>query len=138
MYNRAAVDRVFADAIAAAVADFNNSLVLVGLANSALIEAGRAVGLQVAEEFFVDRNYTPEGKLVARSDPRALITDEEFAVARLVQAIKTGCIESVDGSPVHINADTVCVHGDNAHALAFVRRIRETLEEEGIRICPVG
>ena len=138
LYNRAAVDAELAAAVAQAVYDFDPALVLVGLANGKLIEAGRAVGLATAQEFFTDRNYTDEGVLVSRRDAQALITDEEFAVARVVRVVKEGTIESVTGKTIAIQADTICVHGDNAHALAFVRRIRDALAAEGIEVRPVG
>lgn len=138
LYNRAAVDEPTAHAIAEAVYDFDQNLVLVGLAGSKLIEAGNALGLRTAQEFFTDRNYTDEGTLVSRKLPNALINDEDFAVARVVRAVQQGTIESVTGTTIAIQADTICVHGDNAHALGFVSRIREALTAAGIEIKPVG
>lgn len=138
LYNRAAIDARLAEAIAQAVFDTDPNLVLVGLGGGELIAAGRAVGLAVAQEFFTDRNYTDEGVLVSRSLPNALITDEEFAVNRVVRAVKEGTIESASGKTIEIQADTICVHGDNVHALEFVQRIRSALDAEGIAIEPVA
>lgn len=138
LYNRAAIDARLAEAIAQAVFDTDPNLVLVGLGGGELIAAGRAVGLAVAQEFFTDRNYTDEGVLVSRSLPNALITDEEFAVNRVVRAVKEGTIESASGKTIEIQADTICVHGDNVHALEFVQRIRSALDAEGIAIKPVA
>lgn len=137
LYNRAAIDAALARAIARAVHDVDPALVLVGLANGELITAGKEAGLTVAQEFFTDRNYTDEGVLVSRSRPDALITDEEFAVQRVVRVVKEGTIESVTGKTIEIQADTICVHGDNVHALEFVKRTRAALEAEGIAIEPV-
>lgn len=136
LYNRAATDINTAKAIAQAVYDFQPSLVLVGLAGGKLIDAGRELGLTTAQEFFTDRNYTDEGVLVSRALPDAMITDEDFAVKRVVRAVQTGTIESVTGKTIELQADTICVHGDNAHALGFVSKIREALEEAGITIAP--
>ena len=97
LYNRAAVDPELARAVAAAVHDANLDLVLVGLANSELIRAGQAEGIRTAQEFFADRNYTDEGLLVSRKLPDAVITDEDFAVARVVRAVKEGAIKSASG-----------------------------------------
>ena len=138
LYNRAAIDAALARAIARAVHDVDPALVLVGLANGELIAAGKEAGLTVAQEFFTDRNYTDEGVLVSRSRSDALITDEEFAVQRVVRVVKEGTIESVTGKTIEIQADTICVHGDNVHALEFVKRTRAALEAEGIAIEPVG
>ena len=137
LYNTAAKDRALADAIAAAVADFDNGLVLIGLAGSQVIEAGRAAGLAVGEEFFADRNYTDDGALVPRAQENACITDEEFAVARVVQAVQTGRILSATGNEITVGADTICTHGDNAHALQFVSNLRTALAEAGVDIKPM-
>lgn len=134
LYNRAAVDRPLADAIAAAVRDFDPDLVLVGLANGKLIEAGQEAGLRVAREFFADRNYTEEGRLVPRSEPDAVIHDEDFAVARVVEAVATQSVMTRNGTRIELPFDTICVHGDTPQALAFVSRIRNALEENGIEI----
>lgn len=138
LYNHAAIDAELAAALAQAVRDINPHLVLVGLANSSLVDEGRKQGLTVAEEFFTDRNYTDEGKLVSRNDPQALIHDEQLAIERVKQAIRDGAILSVTGKLIDLHPDTICVHGDNAQALAFVSRTRHALEEDGIAIKPVS
>ena len=137
LYNRAAVDPQLAQAVAAAVHDANLDLVLVGLANSELIRAGQAEGIRTAQEFFADRNYTDEGLLVSRKLPDAVIDDEDFAVARVVRAVKEGAIESVSGKLITVKPDTICIHGDNAHALEFAGKIRTALTEAGIEVKPV-
>ena len=113
-------------------------LVLVGLANSALVDEGRKLGLVTAEEFFADRNYTDEGRLVSRNDPAALIRDEEHAIERVKNAIREGAVMSVTGKLVDLHPDTLCVHGDSPSALAFVSRIRQELEQDDIAIKAVG
>ncbi len=137
LYNRCGVDKDLARAVAKAVHDFDPSLVLVGLANSRLVEAGTEYGLCSAHEFFTDRNYTDEGVLVSRSHPDALITDEDIAIERLLHVLKEGTITSVTGKTIEITVDTVCVHGDNVHALEFVSRIREALAVANIAIRPL-
>ena len=121
LYNRAAVDPELARAVAAAVHDANLDLVLVGLANSELIRAGQAEGIRTAQEFFADRNYT----------------DEDFAVARVVRAVKEGTIESASGKLITVKPDTICIHGDNVHALEFAGKIRTALTEAGVEVKPV-
>lgn len=138
LYNHAAINPDLAAALAQAVYDVDPHLVLVGLANGALVEAGRKQGLVTAEEFFTDRNYTDEGKLVSRNDPAALIRDEEHAIERVKNAIRDGAILSVTGKLIDLHPDTICVHGDSPTALAFVSRIRRSLEEDGIAIKPVS
>lgn len=136
LYNTAAKDPALAEAIAAAVHDADPGLVLVALAGSELARAGRAADLRVAEEFFADRTYTDEGTLVSRKEPNAVIADEAFAAKRALRAVQTGTIESANGTPIHVAADTICTHGDNDRALAFVRLLRKTFAEAGIEVAP--
>lgn len=136
LYNRAAVDSALADAIAAAVKDFGKGLSLVGLANGELVTAGERAGVPTAREFFADRNYTDEGRLVPRSQPNAVITDENAAIVRVVDAVRTQSVETESGKRIDLPFDTICVHGDSPKALEFVRRIRAALAEEGIDVAP--
>lgn len=138
LYNRAAVDPVCAQAIVRAVYAFDPALVLVGLANSELVRAAEAQGLRAAQEFFADRAYGDDGLLVPRSQPGALIEDEDLAVARAVRAVTEGVVETVTGSLMAIRADTLCVHGDGPRAVEFAARLRTALEESAIAIRPVG
>lgn len=138
LYNHAAVNYDLAHALAQAVKDFDKDLVLVGLANSELIRAGRDIGLRTAQEFFMDRNYTDEGLLVARSNPQAMITDQEHAIARVKQVIEDGTVRTLSGKTIELEADTICVHGDNAQAIDYVSRIRKELLDAGIQITPVS
>ena len=112
------------------------TLVLVGLAGGKLIEAGRAANLATAQEFFADRNYMADGTLVPRKQENAVIADENFAVARVVRAVQEGTIEAVDGSTIEVAADTICIHGDNAHALEFAKKIRTALAQADVELKP--
>ncbi|GAP64964.1 LamB/YcsF family protein [Mizugakiibacter sediminis] len=134
LYNMAAKDRALADAIAAAVRDFDGGLVLVGLAGSALVEAGRAAGLAVAREAFADRRYRADGSLTPRSEADAVIDDVAAAVEQALSIATRGEALAGDGARVVIEADTLCVHGDRADAATFARRLRAALEDAGVRI----
>jgi UPF0271 protein len=76
----------------------------------------------------------PDGSLVPRSQPGALIVDEEQSLAQTLSLVRDHRVTAIDGSVVAVNAQSVCLHGDGAHALAFARRIRTTLEREGIAV----
>ncbi|HEX7554331.1 MAG TPA: 5-oxoprolinase subunit PxpA [Geothrix sp.] len=134
LYNMAARDRALADAIAGAVRDFDPALILVGLSGSELIKAGQEIGLSCASEVFADRGYEPDGSLSPRSAPGAMITDEDAAVARVLRMVLEGRVESRTGVDVGLQAETVCIHGDQPQALAFARRLRWALEEAGIEV----
>ena len=134
LYNMAARDRALADAIAAAVRDFDATLALVGLAGSALVDAGRAAGLHVQREGFCDRRYRADGSLTPRSEAGAVIEDIEAVVAQAVSIATAQAAIAGDGSKVHIEADSLCVHGDRANAAVFAERLHRALEDAGVRI----
>jgi UPF0271 protein len=139
LYNMAAADRALADAIARATWDFDEELRLVGLAGSELLRAGKYRGLGTSSEVFADRHYLPDGSLVPRSRPDAMVTDEAQAIARVVRMVTEGRVTAVDGSDIEVRADTVCIHGDGPHAVAFARGLRAALEAEGAIVrAPLG
>lgn len=138
LYNMAARDEALADAIARAVRDVDVGLILFGLSASRLVDAGERAGLRTAAEAFADRAYLPDGSLVPRRRPDALITDPAEAVARVVRMVREGRVRSVDGGDVAIRAETICIHGDGPHAAEFARRLREGLEAQGVRVEAVG
>jgi UPF0271 protein len=123
LYNQSAQDEHLARAVARAVARFDRTLVLVGLASSAIArEAARAEGLAFAGEAFADRRYLPDGTLAPRSEPGAVLGDPEAAAAQAVQLAREGL------------ADTVCVHGDTPGATAIAKAVRGALEAAGISV----
>ncbi len=134
LYNQAAKQPPLADAIARAVQSLNPGLILVGLAGSEMIRAGERYGLATREEVFADRGYLADGSLVPRSEPGALIDDDDEAVSRTLEMVLNGRVQSRDGVWATVNAQTVCLHGDGAHALAFARRLREAFLARNIDV----
>jgi len=134
LYNQAARDPALADAIAAAVCAVDPALTLYGLAGSELIRASERVGLRAISEVFADRGYQADGSLVPRGTPGDMIEDASAAVARTLRMVQAGTVESVDGKVVAIAADTVCLHGDGAHALEFARALRAALSGANITL----
>lgn len=138
LYNMAARDRSLADAIARAVHAFDPQLRLFGLAGSALIEAARAVDLPVAAEAFADRRYLADGSLQSRGEAGAVIDDASLATAQAIGIARDGVVQAADGQPIPLHADTLCLHGDGAHAVLLARQLREALEHAGLRIAAPG
>ena len=134
LYNAAAKDATLAQAIAQAVKDFDDQLILVGLAGSESITAAQNVGLRAASEFFADRAYQENGALVPRTLAGAVITDKQKAIERTLRAVKEGVVESETGTVIPIAADTICIHGDNPAAVAFTVEIRAALEVAGVTV----
>ncbi|MBA2078149.1 5-oxoprolinase subunit PxpA [Rhodanobacter sp. PCA2] len=138
LYTMAARDAGLAAAIARAVRDFDPALRLVGLAGSALVEAGRAAGLAVAAEAFADRGYRADGSLQPRGEAGALLDDARQACAQALGIVRDGAVTAVDGRRVALHADTLCLHGDGPHALDFARRLRDALAAASVRIAAPG
>ena len=139
LYNMAANDSAMARAIARGIARFDRRLVMVGLASSQAMADAAAVaeGLGYAREAFADRAYNPDGTLQAREIPGALITDPARAAKQAVDVAR-GFVIAHDGTRVQINAETICLHGDNPAALANAQAVRRALAEAGIEVKRLG
>jgi UPF0271 protein len=137
LYNMAARDPALAEAIAHAVRDFDPGLILYGLAGGALIEAGRSLGLPTAAEVFADRTYRADGSLTPRSQPDAMLSDLQAALAQVERMVLHGEVLATDGSVVAVQADTLCIHGDEPGAADFARAIRAALIRHGVEIAAV-
>jgi 5-oxoprolinase (ATP-hydrolysing) subunit A len=136
LYNMAVRNRALAHAIAHAVLAVDARLVVFVPARSDLEIAAVELELQTAREVFADRNYMPDGSLVPRTRPDALLHDPIEAAERVVRMLREGVVRAVDGSDVPIEVDTICVHGDTPEAVGFVRELRRRLESEGVMIAP--
>ena len=141
LYNMAVANPAIWEAVAEAAASVDPDLILfvLGGGNRDELKAmGRRVGLRVACEFFADRAYNPDGSLVSRREPGAVIKDHDLAASRVLKMASEGRVVCAGGEEIALSGETVCVHGDNPQALALVRKIRETLQNAGIAIQPVG
>lgn len=137
MYNMAGKDYALSKAICEAIYEYDKDLIVMALSGGELVHAAEDMGLKVAREVFADRGYEEDGSLVNRRKEGAMITDENEAIARVVRMIKEQKVTAITGKDIPIKADSVCVHGDGVKALAFVKKIRETLTAEGIEIVPL-
>lgn len=138
LYNMAAKDYDIALSIAQAVYEVDKNIILLGLANSSIIDAGKDVGLRVANEVFADRAYNSDGTLVSRSLEGAIIYDPNIAIKRVIKMVKENKVEDINGKDIDIKADSICVHGDNPKAIEFVKSIKSELIKEGINICYIS
>ena len=124
----------FARAIVEGICEVDDRLTLLALSGSEMLFAAEKAGLRAASEVFADRAYQANGTLVPRSQPGAMITDENEAIARVVRMVTEGVVTSIDGIDVPLRADSICVHGDGEKALLFVQKIRAALEEKGVAL----
>jgi len=134
LYHRAAVDKRVAADVAAAVADVDPSLVLLGPPGSATLAAAEAAGLRTAAEAFADRAYRPDGTLLPRSETGSVLHDPDVVAGRMLRLVTEGVVEAVDGGLVRLLADSVCVHGDSPGAVTMARRVRAALGEAGVAL----
>lgn len=134
--NLAADDADVAGAIARATRALSSDLALLAISGTALEQAAEMAGLPVYREVFADRAYRPDGRLVPRSLPGAMITDARVAADRMVAFLTTGLMPVLDGAPIRLVAQSVCVHGDSAHALDMARHLRIALDQAGIAVAP--
>jgi 5-oxoprolinase (ATP-hydrolysing) subunit A len=138
LYNTAAVNPAVACAVARGIARFDHALVMVGPATSQIVaDAAAGEGLAYAREAFADRVYNPDGTLQSRRIPGSLIADPALAAAQAA-SIALGTVIAHDGTPVRIQADSICLHGDNPAAPAIAPAIRAALAGARFEVLPLA
>ena len=134
MYNQAAKDPGLARAIARAVKDSGENIILMGLANSEFEKAAKEMGVAFAAEAFADRGYMPDGSLVPRSQPGAIIHDVEEAAKRVVRMVTEGTVGAVDGTVINFRPQSICMHVDTPEAVDMAKTVRRELEAAGVKV----
>ncbi len=134
LYNHAAKDLPTARAIARAVTRFDSNLILVGLANSRLIQAAMELGVPYAREGFIDRAYQSDGTLVARAAAGAVITSPARAARAAVRLACQGVARTIDGKTISLEVDTLCLHGDTPGAARIAAAARRALRAAGVTL----
>ncbi len=134
--NMSEVDRSVADAIVRAVKAVDPSLTMMTIARSKQIEAAEGAGLPFIAEIYADRGYGPDGTMIARGQPGALITDPQEAADRVVAMVAEKAVITVDGRRLPTDIRSVCVHGDSPEAVGTARLVRQRLEAAGIAVAP--
>jgi len=134
LYNRAARDREIGSLICKALFQIDPTLLLYGLSGSEMKNEADARNIKFASEVFADRTYQEDGSLTTRDNPHALIQNEDQALNQVIQMIKTGTVQSLNGKTIPILAETICVHGDGVRAVEFAQLIKDELQKEGIAI----
>ena len=134
LYNAIVHDEAQAKVVVDAITAIDDSLVFLGLAGSVANRVAAEAGLTVAAEAFADRSYNPDGSLVSRSEPNAVLHDPEAVAARVLRLVQTGQVEAIDGSLVHVDAQSICFHGDSQGSIDMARAARNLLESEGVTI----
>lgn len=134
LYNMSAKDFSLAKAIAQAIHDIDENLILFGLSSSESIQAAESVGLQTANEVFADRIYSQDGNLTSRKEKNALISDVSRMEKQVLQMIQEQQVTSIDGAIIPLKADTICIHGDGEHATVFAKQLHQLLHNHHITV----
>lgn len=127
-------DPDIAEAIVAAVHDFDPELPLIVIQGTELHRSAERAHQPVVLEGFPDRAYLPDGLLVPRGRPGAVIHDPEVAARRALQMVLEGTVDDIAGSSVTVAPRTLCIHGDAPQALAIARTVRAALEHAGVTV----
>ena len=135
--NIACAERAVAEAIARAVYSFDPTMILLAPAASQLIAAGRDKGLPVIEEIFADRAYLDDGNLVPRRQPGAMIHGADASLQHVMCMVEEGALISINGKRLPVNPQSICVHGDNADAVATAQAIRDGLLKAGFGLVTI-
>lgn len=138
LYNMAVKDLAVAGAIAEAIKAVDPDLIMLCLANSAMVTAAQQAGVKYVEESFADRAYTAQGTLVSRKLAGSVIHDVDLVAERVLDMVKKQQVTSIDGATVTLKTQTVCVHGDTPGAVAMIKKIREKLAAEGVTVKAFG
>jgi UPF0271 protein len=141
LYLMAVEDEEISEAVVEAIASVDKDLIFVALAGSKgekMTKIGEKVGLRVAYEAFPDRAYTPDGTLVSRRQPGAVIKDPDVVAQRALMMAQEGKVVAIDGKEIPFRPETLCVHGDTPGAVNLVRKIRQALTEAGVEVIPLS
>ncbi len=134
LYNMAAKDEALATAICKAVLETDKNLLIYAQSGSKLIKISHSMGLKTCSEVFADRSYQADGSLTPRSQPNALLQNEDEVAAQVLQMVIEQHVTSVDGKIIPVKAETICIHGDGKHAVEFARCINELLYLNNVSI----
>jgi 5-oxoprolinase (ATP-hydrolysing) subunit A len=134
LYNRIAGDPVQAAAVVEAIRRYDPALPLLTLPGSAAMQAAGEAGITALGEGFADRAYTPEGRLVSRREPGAVLHDPDQVAARAVRMATEGRVETADGTKVAVQIRSLCVHGDTPGAVGLAKAVRAALDQAGVRL----
>jgi UPF0271 protein len=132
--NMAAEDEHIASVAFAAVRNHDHGLAILAIDNSAQVLAAEALGLRVVREAYADRGYQANGLLVPRNAAGAVLHDADVIADRAVRLARHGELLAADGSVLHTAARSLCLHGDNAEAVAIAQGLKARLGAEGIGI----
>ncbi len=138
LYNMAVKNEDLARGICQAILEVDPKLILVVLTGSQWADTAEEMGVRVAKETFADRAFSPDGTLVPRSIPNSVLHDPDEVVERSLKMVTEGSVTAINGEEIPIQADTICLHGDNPGAVELATSIRSKFESAGVKVAPMS
>jgi len=134
LYNAIVTHTAQAQAVVDAVKSVDPNLPILGLPGSEVLRLAEAAGLRAVTEAFADRAYNPDGTLVSRSLPGAVLEDPEQVAEHVLRMATESAVRAIDGSILKIRAESICVHGDSPGAVAMATAVKSALGDAGVGI----
>ena len=134
LYNTIVTNREQAAAVAAAVHLVDATLPVLGMAGSAFFDEAARLGLRTVAEAFADRAYSPDGQLLSRREPGAVLHDPVEIAQRVVTMVTSGRVTAIDGAQIAVSAESICVHGDSPGAVQIATSVLDQLKAAGTDI----
>jgi len=134
LYNTIVHHEAHAKAVIDGIKAFSRELAVMLLPGGVAVDIAEKAGLRVIREAFADRGYNPDGTLVSRREPGAVLHHPQDVAKRVLQVASTGSVTAIDGTEVKVQAESVCVHGDSPGSVELTRSVVHKLADEGIRI----
>ena len=134
LYNAIVAHTAQAQAVVDAVKSVDPSLPIMGLPGSKVLRLAEAAGLRAVTEAFADRAYNPDGSLVSRSIPGAVLEDPDQVAEHVLRMVTESAVRTIDGSVLKIRAESICVHGDSPGAVAMATAVKSALGDAGVSI----
>ena len=138
MYNRAVVDEDLARSICEAILEVDSNLILIALAGSRWVDIAHDMGLRVAREIFADRALNPDGTLVSRSKDGSVLHDVDEVAERSLRMVSESKATAINGDTIEVEAESLCIHGDNPGAVEMARVLRRQLDAESVAVTPLS
>ncbi|AGL20119.1 LamB/YcsF family protein [Actinoplanes sp. N902-109] len=134
LYNTIVQHEQQAAAVVEAVRRYDPDLPVLGLPGSVFLALAEDAGLRTVREAFADRGYNPDGTLVSRRQPGALLHDPDEVAERMLRLVSEHTLVAADGSVIKVEADSICVHGDSPGAVDMARAVLEKLTAAGVQV----
>ena len=138
MYNQSVNDKNLSKAICEAILETDDNIILIALANSKWINIAKQMGLKVAREIFADRALNSDGSLVSRAIEGSVIHEPDIVIERSIKMIKQGSVESIDGTEIAVEADSICLHSDTPGSVEMAKLLNTELGKNGIEISKIA